>query len=884
MPFTPYGQRLTPTAAPGAQLQYLNAGLPDLPELAAGGAMNCLASPDQKTLLVLTSGYNQFRDKAGKSQAENSEQYLFIFQIDHHTPERKQVLRVPNTFAGAAFSPDGKSLYVGGGCDDNVHIFHRQSDESWAEAGLPISLGHRKAEEKSGSVEPVTGGLAVTNDGAKLVVANVYNDSVSVIDLTSRQVSEIDLRPGGQSPAQSGVPGGEYPYWIGLKGTATAYVSSLRDREIVKVNLAGTPQIETRIKVPGNPNQIVLEPKQKLLYVTADNSDRLLVIDTETDRVVQVIPTIPTRLATNLRRYKGMSPNALALAPGGNRAYVTDAGSNAVAVIAGLPKAGKCIGLIPTALCPYGIATSPDGRWMYVVSGRSVSGPNPGFFKDKDENQYVEQLQRSSLLSLPVPTPELLESLTRRVAENNGFGRTTGKEDQRLFAELHRRIKHVIYIIKENRTYDQILGDLGKGNGDPGITEFGRAITPNFHQLASQYVDLDNFFDCGDVSADGWPWSTAARESEFGRRAVPLDYSERGTTYDYEGTNRGINVGLATVQQRKAANPDSPDDPNLLPGTADVAALDGPEGTPPEQGYLWNAALRAGLTVRNYGFFCDLSRYSAESSRRIPREHNPAENQLVVAFPAKSELAANCDRYYRGFDTGFPDYWREIEWEREFSQFVKDRKLPSLELVRLGNDHTGSFRDAIDGVNTPELQQSDNDYAVGRLVEKVAHSPFRGDTLIFVIEDDAQAGADHVDSHRSTTYIVGPYVKQGAVVSRFYNTVTLLRTIEDILGLDHLDLFTATQSPMADVFDLAHKDWSFEVKPAEILYNTQLPLPPRKETSNVPRPTHDAAYWADKTAGFDFSREDHLYDPEKYNRIIWEGLKGDVPYPAGESE
>jgi hypothetical protein len=193
----------------------------------------------------------------------------------------------------------------------------------------------------------------------------------------------------------------------------------------------------------------------------------------------------------------------------------------------------------------------------------------------------------------------------------------------------------------------------------------------------------------------------------------------------------------------------------------------------------------------------------------------------------------------------------------------------------------GSFGTAIDGVNTPELQQADNDYAVGRLTERVAHSPFRDSTLICVVEDDAQNGADHVDAHRSTAYIIGPYVKHGAVVSRSYNTVTMLRTIEEVLGLDHLDFFTATEQGMAEVFDLDQKTWDFQARPADILYNSKLPLPARTSLfPSLPRPTHSAAYWANKTREFDFSREDHLSDPDRFNQIVWKGLKGSVPYPV----
>ena len=259
----------------------------------------------------------------------------------------------------------------------------------------------------------------------------------------------------------------------------------------------------------------------------------------------------------------------------------------------------------------------------------------------------------------------------------------------------------------------------------------------------------------------------------------------------------------------------------------------------------------------------------------------PAKENCFVSFPAKEALINNTDPFFRGWDNAFPDYYREWEWEREFDRFSNNGKLPALEFVRLMHDHMGNMDVAIDGVKTPELQQADNDYAVGRLVDRVAHSPYKSNTLIFVVEDDAQDGADHVDAHRSTTYVVEPYIRHKALVSQFYTTVNLLRTIEDILGLEHLSIYTATQNPMTEVFDLDQREWSFDAIPSPFLYNTQLPLPdcaiPRAE---IPKPTHDSAYWAEKTAEFDFTKEDNLGNPEKFNRIIWEGLKGNVPYPS----
>ncbi len=255
------------------------------------------------------------------------------------------------------------------------------------------------------------------------------------------------------------------------------------------------------------------------------------------------------------------------------------------------------------------------------------------------------------------------------------------------------------------------------------------------------------------------------------------------------------------------------------------------------------------------------------------------DQKTVVAYPSSASLAPHTDPYFRGFDNAFPDYYRYKEWEREFDARYARGGLPALSLVRFMHDHTGNFDTAMDGVNTPELQQADNDYAVGLLVEKIANSRYANNTLIFIIEDDAQDGGDHVDSHRTVAFVAGAYVKQGALVSSQYNTINFLRTIEEVLGLPPLNLNDALAKPMADLFNTTPSRWSFTAVPSAFLYNTQLPLPPREAGLIVPKPTHDAEYWAQATRGMDFSVEDR-FDFAAYNRILWKGLMSDKPYPA----
>ena len=333
-----------------------------------------------------------------------------------------------------------------------------------------------------------------------------------------------------------------------------------------------------------------------------------------------------------------------------------------------------------------------------------------------------------------------------------------------------------------------------------------------------------------------------------------------------------------------AANPLSKDlDDDVLPGVSNVAAPDGPDGEV-QQGYLWNSALRAGKTVRNYGFFIDLTRYALGgtpyAALGIPIDRNPFEHGKVQAYAANPDLAPLTDQYFRGFDTSFPDFYREKEWEREFSAYVTNGNLPNLSLVRMMGDHTGSFATAIDGINTPELQVADNDYAVGRIIQAVANSPYASNTLIFIVEDDAQDGPDHVDAHRSTAYVVGPYVKKAALVSTHYTTVNMLRTITDILGVDHLGLFDSTQGPMTDVFDLTQTTWSFTATPSALLVGSALPLAASNPPALALKPTHDSKYWAQKTKKFNFAEEDKL-DAVAYNKILWQGLMGNRPYTTG---
>ena len=588
----------------------------------------------------------------------------------------------------------------------------------------------------------------------------------------------------------------------------------------------------------------------------------------------------------------GANTNSVTLTPDGTQLWVTNGNLNSVAVVAltGTDQNDQVVGLIPTGWYPNSVSFSPDGKWAYVVNGKSPTGANPDWCYGAGPatypncitmNEWNPQTTKAGLQSFPTANiATQLPALTAQVLTNDRFSATESASAAAVMAAVRQGIHHVIFIIKENRTYDQVLGDLPVGNGDSRLVQWGKAITPNQHNLALDFVTLDNFLASSEVSNDGWPWTTSARAPDVIERQYPLSYAARGLSLDSEGVNRSVNVAIPTLAQRMAANPRTPNDPDVLAGQTDVAAPDGPNGEV-NTGYLWDSALRAGLTVRNYGFFVDTTCYN-EPSCAITLAHDPAATSTVVATPASVSLFPYTDPYFRGFDNNFPDYYRFTEWEREFDANYAKGGLPSLSLVRLMHDHTGNFGTAIDLVNTPETQQADNDYAVGLLVQKIANSIYANDTLIFVIEDDAQDGGDHVDSHRTIAFVAGAFVKQQTVVSTPYNTVNFVRTIEEVLGLPPLNLNDALAKPMADIFNTPPSNWSFTATPSAYLYNTSLPLPPKTAGLVVPKLKHDAKYWARVTREMDFSDADRI-DFGVYNRILWKGMMGNKPYPAGRA-
>jgi hypothetical protein len=446
------------------------------------------------------------------------------------------------------------------------------------------------------------------------------------------------------------------------------------------------------------------------------------------------------------------------------------------------------------------------------------------------------------------------------------------------------KIKHVIYIIKENRTYDEVLGDLPQGNGDPSLVLFGRGVTPNQHALAERFVLFDNLYACGEVSGDGWCWSTQGMANAYVARNVPYNYSNRGRKFDFEGTNNTYpTAGLPPHDDE--GKPLAAHEPfsNGLPAIPDVANTGR---------NIWDAAKEAGISLRNYGFFLYFSDDNAGAAG------GPDNYPVAVGLlPPGHDLAGVTDADFRRFDMDYPDsdapetYFKKTgnkqclysmtkygkyempsrfsEWNREFQMMLaKDATggaVPALTLIRLPLDHTVAAKA---GKHTPRSYIADNDYALGQIVQAVSHSPIWESTAIVVIEDDAQSGADHIDCHRTIGYVVSPWIKAHSVDHRFYNTDSVLKTIELLLGLKPLCQYDAIADPIID--------WDTSPSNAEA-FNAILPgeqlvaeTNPRVENLGADDPRREMAT---KSAAMDFTHADNLPAREA-NEIIWQTVKG----------
>jgi DNA-binding beta-propeller fold protein YncE len=716
--------------------------------------------------------------------------------VDRKSGAVLQTLPQPAAFIGLAFSADGKSLYTSGGNDDSIFIYRWNGTEATADGKIELAEKPKpKPNEKPKAYEGIQypAGIAISRDGRFLYAAENLGDSLAVIDLAQRRVIQQ-------------LHTDRYPYAVVADRRGNVYVSAWGDNTINVFRAAadGTLRGTGRIVAGRHPSAMLLRGSR--LYVASASTDSISIIDAVQRKVVGTLKDSPPGGPG-----EGSTPNALAISRDGGRLFVAEADNNAVAVFDLATK--KLLGRVPAEWYPSALAADGDDLLVVSAKGRG-SRPNARFPLPlpKDSREYTLGQIEGSLLSFAANTPTAaLQSLTKRVARANNWDTTRGTPRYPPF-------KHVLYIIKENRTYDQIFGDVKEGDGDPSRLFFGEDVSPNHHALARRFGLFDRFLVNAEVSAQGHNWSTAAYGTDYLEKTTPSAYSSaRGRSYDYEGTNRDRVV-------------DDDDDVNA-----------------PAAGYLWDLAVRKKISLRNYGEFVDdVSDAGIAAGKRYTGVRRGLRDATAPEFP--------------GFNLDITDQTRVDAWLREFKPYTERNTLPALEIMRLPNDHT---RGAAADKPTPRAFVADNDLALGRIVEAVSHSPFWKDTAIFVLEDDAQAGPDHVDSHRSVLLMISAWNRAG-VVHRFVNTTDVIATMEEILGLDSLSQFDHFGRPLRAIYaeqpDLTPYD---AIKPT-IDFNEK-------------NPPSEAAK---KSSMLNFSREDAV-DDDTLNRILWSAIKGDaVPYPG----
>jgi YVTN family beta-propeller protein len=735
-------------------------------------------SPDSSRILVLLCGYR--------------EQGIQV--VDPVVGAVTQTLVQPAAFIGLAFSPDGRSLYASGGNQDVVYRY------AWSGETATLADSIRLAKPSpDGQGTRYPAGLAFSPDGSRLYVAENLADSLAVIDVASGRVVQR-------------VVTGRYPYGVVVAPDGRVFVSAWGGDAVATFTPgAQRPTAGQRLAVGRHPSALALSRDGDRLFVTRASYDRIAVIDTHSGAIISELRDTPAGAPA-----EGATPNGLALSPDGRQLYVAEADHNAVAVFAmsgqtsgatTASAADSLVGRIPVAWYP--TAVLARANTLYVLNGKGQgAGPNPtrhqpGVKRKPDPLSYTLGQTSGSLTKLAVPSAAELTAYSKRVARADGWSATRTAANIPPFA-------HVIYIIKENRTYDQILGDLPTADGDTSLVYFGRNVTPNHHALAERFGIFDRFFVNAEVSGQGHNWSTAAYSSDYLEKTIPSVYSDRGRSYDYEGLNRDTLTD---------------DDVNE-----------------PSTGYLWDAALRAHVSLRNYGEF-------ARSDR---------PNHWVANKPSLAPFTcATCP----GWDLDIPDQRRVDTWLAEFKRFEAADSLPQLTIMRLPNDHTAGSKAS---APTPRAYVADNDLAVGRVIEALSHSKYWRSTVVFVLEDDAQDGPDHVDSHRSPLLMISAWNRPG-VIHRFANTTDVIATMGQILHLDPLSQFDYFGKPIGGIFAAA---------PDTTPYAALTPGVSLKEL-NPPDSTHASAMRT-----IDLRREDPP-NQDLFNRILWAMIKGpNRPYPA----
>ncbi len=734
-----------------------------------------------------------------------------------------------------------------------------------------------------GEANPYPAGITVvkrrTGD-ALLIAENLADDAVLLDARTGKLIYRFPLSHSKVVPAV-------FPY--GVVATADgkrAWCSLWNASEVAELDLQSGKVVRTIALLPpkqeiepsSHATSMLLSPDERRLYVTLSNRDAVAVVTTENGRVERYLDTrLPGQVAG------GSYPNALSQSADGKKLYVANASSDAVAVfdLQNISASGQkqdAEYFIPTEWYPTALAVRGDE--LLVATGKGEgTGPNSGWVEDpkhpgKRQHPYIASMIRGSIARISLAEAERdREQFTADVVRSNLMEGRTGEITFRGGANP---IHHVIYIIKENRTYDQVFGDITEANGDPSLVMYGEAITPNQHKLARQFGVLDNFYDSGEVSGDGHVWSTSAITSDYTERTWEIVYRGKERSYDYEGY-----VG------------------DVIPMNAGI-----PDVNEPATGYLWGNLSRHHLTYRNYGEFvttwwCTDKAQNSPASSGAPTGHPPAcarkevkpgeklpqnlgggESPYQFAIPliaydvaTKPELQDHFDPNYADFKVEYPDQFRADEFLREFAASVKVREagkgdpLPQFMLLRLPNDHTAGTRP---GSPTPNASVADNDLAVGRVVDEVSHSPYWDDTAIFVLEDDAQNGADHVDAHRSIALVISKYSpgtpQQPALDHHFYTTVNMIHTMEALLGLPPMNNNDAFAPVMAPLFTGPGNQPPFQADDRN------------RDNGMIYQANGPNAPGAKQSARMNFSVADAA-DTNTLNLILWRAAKGNSSLP-----
>ena len=732
---------------------------------------------------------------------------------------------------GLAFSPDGKQLACSGSSGEVLHVFDFAKEKLVARSKLVL---------RDRAQRGVPCGVAWDPRGKTLYAANLWNSRVSRVMPATKAVQEIVLGAAWNTNGAVAVSNEDldtaaatkraraaafrtdadavFPYACALDAKRDRLYVSLWGAAAVAVVDVKWDTVLARWPAGEHPCELALRRDGKFLFVANANDNTVSVLDTQTGSTVE---TIAVTLYPNAPR--GSTPNSLALSPDEKLLFVANANINAIGVFdVAQPGRSRGLGFIPSGWYPTCVRVTPDGRRLLVTNGKgnvaraNPHGPQP--VRGSSKAEYIAQLFRGTLSVVELAArPQLepqLAAWTAEVLKGSPLrpdAAVTGTRPEG--SPIPARpgdpspITHCIYIIKENRTYDQVFGDLPEGNGAAELCLFPERVTPNHHKLAREFVLLDNFYVESEVSADGHEWSMAAYASDFVEKTWPMNY----------GHNKSGKF------------------PYPAEGVFSIAA--------PASGYLWDRAREAGVSYRSYGEFV----------QNAPKTNQPATSRIKA-------LQGHFDPWFRSFDLGYPDVQRAARFIAELQRFEQAGDLPRLQIVRLPNDHTHGVTA---GHPTPTAYVADNDLALGQVVDAVSRSKFWPHTAIFVVEDDAQNGSDHVDAHRTVALVISPYTKRGAVDSTLYSTSSMLRTMELLLGLQPMTQFDAAAAPMFNAFQAQPNLQPYAALPA----NVDLTV------------TNTVAAWGSRLR-FNFAKEDAA-DDRLLNEVVWRSVKGAAqPMPA----